>query len=287
MTTNKNAPYYKAAEEALVKWNGFSPETAKDYINNKTFEEIEKNIHAKDTICDASNSIVRLFWYDWEHICAFRNYMLGFEESKNVVNKIQTEVQKIFDRGTAGWEGIASTGMILGAADMVHRQWAKRNEVEFFGKKAVQGKEYQFLPYEFIGINEVKSDLLFIKPVAEEVGLKYDELEIEKEYERKALNKLKLIAELAMKEGYQIASLEDLIRYTVTSYPGRIHLSSIIADQIEMDDSLVKKIGQQIREKGIGKDHGCMEKIDSIIETVSNLSYQREYEDYDDFEIGV
>ena len=71
--------------------------------------------------------------------------------------------------------------------EAVHDGWVEDNVKLFFTEKADRGQQYQYLPLEFIGWDEAKSDLLFIKPIIHSIGGYADEAEIKEECNKRTV----------------------------------------------------------------------------------------------------
>ena len=65
----------------------------------------------------------------------------------------------------------------------IHISWIKNNlNEEIYQNKLLNGKLRQYVPFELIGFNEVKSDLVFLEPIVNSLGINIDLSILEKIY---------------------------------------------------------------------------------------------------------
>lgn len=70
---------------------------------------------------------------------------------------------------------------IIEMLSAVHDEWVKSNPNKFMQQD--RNKEYQFVPLQMLNWKEVKSDLIFLKPILEATGVNVDEKAIEQQFE--------------------------------------------------------------------------------------------------------
>lgn len=84
---------------------------------------------------------------------------------------------------------------VIDLLSKVHDDWVKENPHKF-NMTEREDKKFQHLPFEMIGWNEARADLLIAKPILKFLKIEIDEKELEKEYNQKVVkffNKNKLI----------------------------------------------------------------------------------------------
>lgn len=100
--------------------------------------------------------------------------------SEEITEQIQSKIQK---NGNANLK-------IIEMLSVVHDEWVRNNANDFLrvnkdenGNNIPINKEYQFVPLQMLSWKEVKSDLIFLKPILEAAGVKVDEKLIEQQFE--------------------------------------------------------------------------------------------------------
>ena len=184
---NRNAPYFQAAKAALINWNGMTPEAADQFIQTASKAEIEMQTGAHGSVYDASNKIAKELGLNAQEAYQFTQEVLGNSDSTKMLDEVKNRFailrnqnQELADRLTAG--------LLLNACDDVHKGWTGRNASPFFGKKDIKDQQYQYNTSEMIGWKEVKSDLLFIEPIAQAVGIEINEDEMKRAYGERVLD---------------------------------------------------------------------------------------------------
>lgn len=172
--------YYQIAKKALMNWNGLTEEQADKLIEESSFEEIESQVGAQKSINHALEAIS--YW-------CYENY-IDFDEDdfkKAVFEGENIEVFQILKNYISEEEmtwGKIGMDLMYDTLACVHNGWAQDNASLFFTQKKDKGQQYQYLPLELIGWNEVKSDLLFVEPILEKIGINIEEKELKDYYER-------------------------------------------------------------------------------------------------------
>lgn len=168
---NINAPYYKVAKKALMNWNGLSEEEALKIIQEQSFEEVEGQVWATGSMNYAIAELAKEINLSKEEQEEFSRMIFG--ESKNSENIVQILTEKT--------ENKDKNELVMNMLSAVHDGWVRDNSKKFFARD----KKYQHLPLELIGWKEVKSDLLFVGPIAETIGMSVDEKKLEETYNKR------------------------------------------------------------------------------------------------------
>ena len=166
-------PYKEIAFFALVKWNGKSEEEALEMINTLPVDELEKSVGAKDSVNHAIDSIAAKLNLSEEDKKAFSDAVYNGPEDAPIFSKVGQLLN-----GQKNKEGF-----VLGVLSDIHDGWVVDNSSEkTFNKKKDRKQLRQYLPLPLIGFNEVKSDLIFLKPILASCGLDTDSLRLEGSY---------------------------------------------------------------------------------------------------------
>lgn len=238
-------PYYKVAKEALMSWNGLSEEEAIKKIEESSFEEIEGQVWAKGSMDYAIDGITKACLLDEE----------GKEKLSEVVYNQNDGLERRFGAYDklpirARMEDKNPNEVIMDTLFEVHDGWVKDNQKKFMARE----KKHQHMPSELIGWNEVKADLLFVKPIFETLGVEVSEENLEKVYNGRVkeffLSKdIKTTADLSR----EIAKGEEF-------YPaleGQTDIIEFLNDSKNVEEIVIP----QIEEKGIGKVEDVRESV--------------------------
>lgn len=253
---NRNAPYYQAAKAALINWNGIDPEEAQKIIETKSRAEIENMTGAHGSVYDAANRLGLGLGLTGKDLYNFTREALGQTTETRMMDDVRERFQMLRARNTEIAD-VMTAKLLLDAIDEVHKGWTGRNATPFFGKKDMKDQQYQYTPLEMIGWKEVESDLLFLRPLAEAVGININEELMRNAYEDRVVeyfSKLHGIGQgLAGVGGPGIDTWQEYVDIVDNVENGnRVVLSPEIAAAWGNDPSLVKDIAQQVAEKGIG-----------------------------------
>ena len=195
-----NNVYREIAKNALMNWNGMSPEEADESILNSSVEDLESQVYAQGSIKEALSGINKAlemrkrFSEDGNTLSEARLFyeVLSSDKRENNVDE-----EKLFDavlnsekdsdvfkdlgeklKGVEDKENFA-----LDVLSVVHEGWIKNNLKKLNDPNRV-GKRYQFMPLEFIGIDEAKADLIFVEPIFKAAGMEIDEAKLGYKYAR-------------------------------------------------------------------------------------------------------
>lgn len=246
-----NVPYYQIAKEALMNWNGLSEAEAVKMIESSTFEEIEGQVWAKSSINYAIEGITKslsLTDFDVEQLTK-AIYGEGANYDSDIFKELKPEMDRI---------GKNPNDIIMDTLFTVHDGWVKDNQKKFMARE----KKHQHMPSELIGWNEVKADLLFVKPIFAAAGIEISEEALKAQYDSRVKNFL---------QSRDIKTTSDLSREISKGaefYPaleGQEEVLSVLGDREKVDSMVIP----QIESKGIGK-------VEDIIEPEMEQSNSKE-----------
>lgn len=263
---NRNAPYYLAAKDALINWNGMDPVAAQSMIENSTRAEIEQATGAHGSVFDAAKRIATELGLTPQETVLFTQEMLGTTQSTAQLEEVKGRLAVLSAANPEVDKMLSS--LVLDACDEIHKGWTGRNATPFFGKKDMKDQQYQYSTSEFIGWKEVKADFLFLSPVLDAVGISVSEDVLKATYAERVAERLKELQQFGQGiegvGGPGIDTIYELIDIVDNVENGqRIMLSDEIAAAWEYNPDLVKQIAYEVSTKGIGAD---AELINSLIE---------------------
>lgn len=164
-------PYQNIARAALMNWNGLSAEEANYKIQNETVEQLENQIGALPTIEYCVLAISELANLTDEETISFHRAIVNGPENSEIFNIVSEKTKNFTDE------------LKLDALSIIHDGWVINNSNEkTFNKKVERQQLRQYTPLELIGWNEVKSDLLFLNPILNSIGVNTSEKELELSY---------------------------------------------------------------------------------------------------------
>lgn len=257
-----NIPYYQVAREALIKWNGLTEEQADKIIAESSFEEIEGQVYAQGSMMHAVNAIGRNLGLNEEEISQFADEVFGRTDSTEMMERLQKELGKANFGEYLSSKQNNMPKLVVDTMEAVHDGWVEDNAKLFFTKKADRGQQYQYLPLEFIGWDEAKSDLLFIKPIIHAIGGYADETEIKEECNKRTIAFFEKHSDrIDGTLGMSIYNLDDLGNWIVENGLEYDHWTPEIEEAMG-DSKFVKgTILPELREKGFMKDEELMDTL--------------------------
>ena len=126
----KNAPYYKVAREALIKWNGLTKEQADKVIAESSFKEIESQVYAQGSMMHAVNAIGRTLGLNEEEISQFADEVFGEKDSSKMMKRLQDILE---NAKISNYNKIIK--LIVDTMEAVHDGWVEDKAALFFKKK--------------------------------------------------------------------------------------------------------------------------------------------------------
>lgn len=253
-------PYYQVAKQALMNWGTpesnwapLSEEEAEKIINEKSFEEIENLVGAKGSmdyaIQEISKHLSEVYLKNHEEDiglevlsdCVYRED--DDVETLHIMNKISNRVDtRLYTK--ADMDNL-NVQLIMDTLFAVHDGWVKDNESKFM-KKEGKHQLHQYMPSELIGWKEVKSDLLFVRPIFEKFGVEVDEAALEAEYNRR-------VKEFFLE--HDIVGTDDVVSLVTQGkrfYPALEEYSDDVMDKLTDSQYVKDNVVPDIETKGIG-----------------------------------
>jgi len=182
--------YQKIAKAALINWNGLSEEEATIKIQTESVQELEKQVNAMNSIKYAVIGIATQISLTNDETTNFFDAIINGPENAEIFNSIKQKIQTFTEEQK------------LNVLSTIHDGWViKYSDKETFNKKVNKQQLRQYAPLDLIGWNEVKSDLLFLKPILETIRIQVNEETLQDVYHTRVSNYM---------EKYQINSQEDL-----------------------------------------------------------------------------
>jgi hypothetical protein len=288
---SKESPYYKVAREALIKWNQMNPADADLMIEQSDFDEIEQQVGAKNSMMYAIDSLADQLGLNNGAKADLQNYV--FQENYNgninpiisgILNGYTSDIEWFNSARTS--ENLNNNGydinvLVMNMLESVHNGWIKDNTGVFFTKKQDKGQQYQYLPIELIGWDEVKSDLLFVKPIMESVGSQIDENSLKNILHDRTKQYIQAMIKTGSDIGADFGSVGEYIMNSTDSFSlSELPWTEDIRKAFQNAEFVKSVIVPELREKGFGKDYELMNKLAKTpnSEAYINNSFVQEYE---------
>jgi hypothetical protein len=157
-----------------------------NFIESNDFEAIERITHSSVSIIPTVESIGKIFGLTESEMKEFMQESLGQTDSTRVTDMLRNVVDQIDSKKL---EEISARA-IVDTMKYVHDIWVENNTYKFFGQKAEQEKQFQYLPLELIGWQEAKLDLKYVAAVVESIGLPINHGLIKQEYDQRVIELL-------------------------------------------------------------------------------------------------
>ena len=265
MENNNLTIYKQIARDALMSWNGLSEEEATKKVQESSNEELEQQVYAEGSIDYAIKGFQK---YSQEYLKNKHGYgepitdhdVELFKEVVMTGKYRYGSVQDFYDimRNKMGIDLDRSNveNMVLSVLSTIHDGWVKDNQKKFFARD----KKYQHMPIELIGWKEAKSDLLFLKPMLEEMHIMefYPYLSTEEDLES-AYNK-RVQAFLEENGITDVSKLSERISKEAEFYPaleGQEDIIKALQDTKFVEEQVVSGI----RDKGIGTNEQISQQL--------------------------
>ena len=164
-------PYKVIAKAALMNWNGLSQEEAEFKIQNESVSELENQVYAIGSVRNAVYAIAKIVKLTDKESLYFLDATINGPENAEIFKYVANKAGNLDE---------LSQLMILSS---IHDAWVINNSNEkIFNKKVDRKQLRQYAPLQLIGWNEVNSDLLFLKPILEAIGISINEQKLEEVY---------------------------------------------------------------------------------------------------------
>ena len=265
MENNNLTVYKQIAKDALMSWNGLSEEEATKKVQESSNEELEQQVYAEGSINYAIKGFQK---YSQEYLKNKQGYgepitdhdVELFKEVVMTGKYRYGPVQDFYDimRNKMGIDLDRSNveNLVLSVLSNIHDGWVKDNQKKFFARD----KKYQHMPIELIGWKEAKNDLLFLKPMLEEMHIMefYPYLSTEEDLES-AYNK-RVQAFLKENNITDVSKLSEQISKGAEFYPaleGQEDIIKALQDTKFVEEQVVSGI----RDKGIGENEQISQQL--------------------------
>lgn len=170
-------PYQNVAKAALINWNGLSEEEANVKIQTESVQELEGQVYAMGLMKYTVIGISKQIGLSEEETAKFTKAVINGPENDEIFRIVREKMQGF------------SEEQILGVLSTIHDGWVIDNSSEkTFNKKVDRQQLRQYAPLDLIGWNEVKSDLLFLSPILDSVGVQINEATLAQSYHTRVAN---------------------------------------------------------------------------------------------------
>lgn len=181
--------YKSVAKDALVKWEGLTEEDALKTVKEQNNAELENRVHASNSVNYAIDGLAKVLNLSFMEKQQFAKAVFEGPENAEIIKEVTNKAKGLTNE------------QILAVLTVIHDGWVKDNANEqTFEKKKNQQKLRQYAPFELIGWNEVKSDMLFLKPILDSLNVPVDSTSLSNAYKNR-------VADFAMEKA--IWSLTD------------------------------------------------------------------------------
>lgn len=216
-------PYQNVAKAALINWNGLSEQEAEKKVQTESVKELEAQVYAMGSMKYAVAGIANQIGLSGEETTNFFEAVINGPENAEIFCLVREKMQGF------------SEEQKLGVLSTIHDGWVIDNSSEkTFNKKVDKQQLRQYAPLDLIGWNEVRSDLLFLNPILESVGIHVNEETLSQAYHTRVANYMEVM---------KINSKEDLtalVKQGRNYYPvlpeeleaRLLPMSEIISDQM-------------------------------------------------------
>lgn len=135
---------------SLIKWHNYSYDDALSFVTSSNFKT--------DHVYSVDSAI--------EGLCIYMSF-----EKNSLVNHVYNG--DLIDTSVlANYTTSELYEKIYNVLSYVHTSWINNNlDDEIYQNKLLNGKLRQYVPFELIGFNEVKSDLVFLEPIMNSLGV--------------------------------------------------------------------------------------------------------------------
>lgn len=163
--------YQNIAKSALKTWNGLTEEEANIKIKTETIKELEEQVYAMNSIKYAVVGITKQINLTEEEALTLFDAVINEKAQLTNFELILKKVQNLTNK------------QVLAVLSTIHDGKVKENSTEqIFNRKVVKQQLRQYAPLELIGWNEVKSDLLFLKPILNFIGVQVNDNQLAQSY---------------------------------------------------------------------------------------------------------
>ncbi len=170
-------PYRKVAQAALMSWNKLTGEEALKAVKESSFDKLEGQVDATGSMTTAVKAIGKMLNYSDKKTQALLDATFSKEnveptkEDLEVFVNVADDFAKIANKEDAIFDILTS----------IHDGWVADNAKKF-NQEGREGRRYQHFPIEMIGWEEATSDLMFVEPILNYLGVKVDKAKLQERY---------------------------------------------------------------------------------------------------------
>ena len=141
-----------------MNWDGLSEEEAEREIRKLSVEELDKKVDAQGSMNAAICCIAQKLVLPKSAVKNLKSIVYEGISEKNMVTRafIQTKLES---------KNIVT--IYMDTLFAVHNQWV----IDKYEKFLAREKKHQHMPSELIGWKELRSDLVFVRPIYEALGI--------------------------------------------------------------------------------------------------------------------
>ena len=171
-------PYQNIAKSALMSWPPYlSEEEANTKIQTESVQQLEGQVFAMGSVKHAVIGIAKVIGLSEEETTRFFDAVINGPEDAEIFGIVKEKAQNF------------SEEQKLEVLSSIHDGWVVDNSSEkTFNKKVDRQQLRQYAPLDLIGWNEVKSDLLFLKPIFAAIGVEINEETLAQAYHTRVAN---------------------------------------------------------------------------------------------------
>ena len=261
---NKKMTVYKqVAKDALVSWNGLSEEEATKKVLSTKNSDLESEVYAQGSIDNAVQGIVSYMASGRREVNyhTVKNMVMSSPIDSHALSNLFARSIEYKDKNESkNWKN----EMALSALDRIHDGWVEDNQKKFM----TRDKKYQHMPIELIGWKEVKSDLLFLNPILQSMGINIREEDLEKTYDDRVKDFFK---------SWDVKSIDELGEQISkgASFYKSLKGQEDILQALKDPEFVTKTLIPSIKEKGIGADKNAMKRLEQWKNRSSSLAIAR------------
>lgn len=182
------------------------------------------------------------------------------EMTRNIIRGTDNIMENIHGRTVRALNGLKDRNdvesVVMDGLKAIHTNWIKENMDRFESKKEA-GKSFQYLPFEYIGWKEVEKDLVFLKPVLDNLGIEFDMDKLKDLYKAEqgkifeGFDEIETSAKLIhQKEGFENWTEEE-IKNANDAYISS-DINKYLIEQIQKSCPDIPYVGAILEEEGFG-----------------------------------
>lgn len=178
-------PYRIAVKKSFMTWEDKSlgrtltAEEAESQIANESFKDLDGRTWASGSVEAAARGIAKAVNLSQEQTEKLVEVCVGKDDIH-----LKPEDEAFLKEVAAKFESLPNKGKeVVEILKQIHDQWVTDNYIKKFNDPSREGKKYQHLPLEMIGLPEAEFDLLFLSGVLDAMGVDVPMPEIQAAYD--------------------------------------------------------------------------------------------------------